>query len=402
MQKLMLSPDTKVTWDKGKITINVPGNDESYVTDNHAVLLLLNTFSRGPLTADAALEQLKTQLTNNMSGDFAQHIEALRAKRILTSFQLSHDDFFKILNEKRRGMDFLKYDDWGMTVSNCDKENLSPGCQSCKDGRWICIFPSFTCNAECKFCPRLTNEMVQKPLMSQVTMDLLLMAIDANKDKISGISISGGEIFFKNYGIAKEFIKRIKKSYPHIYLWGYTNGIAASKDNMQELRDIGLEELRFNLAATDFDQGIIDKVRDYAVNIFPWVTVEVPIYDESFDHLIRREKLKELAGIGVKQLNLAEVRVPTPGSAEDKDISPAARHFLNCEELYQFDLMSIKLLSVVQSRLYTYDILEYAYRRNIDIRINDCSQEAKVVQIAGRTARGLDKISKDVDAFSNY
>lgn len=398
----MLSPDAQVTWNKGKITINVPGNDEPYVTDDPAILLLLNAFSRDPLTADAAMEQLKIQHTNNISGDFTQHIETLRTKRILTSFQLSHEDFFKILNEKRRGMDFLKYDDWGMTVSNCGKENLSPGCQSCKDGRWICIFPSFACNAECKFCPRLTKEMVQKPLMSQVTMDLLFMAIDSNKDKISGISISGGELFFKNYGIAKEFIKRIKKNYPHIYLWAYTNGIAASKDNMQELRDLGLEELRFNLAATDFDQGIIDKVRDYAVKIFPWVTVEVPIYDESFDHLIKHEKLRELAGIGVKQLNLAEVRVPTPGSAEDKDISPAARHFLNCEELYQFDLMSIKVLSVVQSRLYTYDILEYAYRLNIDIRINDCSQEAKVAQIAGRTARGLDKISKDVDAFSNY
>ena len=171
---------------------------------------------------------------------------------------------------------------------------------------------------------------------------------------------------------------------------------------MQELRDLGLDELRFNLAATDFNQEIIDKISTHAVKIFPWITVEVPIYSESFHHLIKREKLKELADMGVKQLNLAEVRVPTPESEEDKDISPAAQHFLDFEELYQFDYMSIKVLSVVQSRLYTYDILEYAYRQNINIRINDCSQEAKVVQIAGRTARGLDKISKDVDAFSNF
>ncbi len=398
----MLSADVKVTWDKGKITIGVPNSDGPYITDDPAILLLLNAFSRNPLTADVALEQLKTQLPNSLPAGFAIQIEALRAKKILTSFHLSHADFFKILNEKRRGMDFLKYDDWGMTVSNCGKENLSPGCRSCKDGRWICIFPSFSCNAECKFCPRLTKEMVEKPLMSQVTMDLLLMAIDSNKDKISGISVSGGELFFKNYGIAKEFIKRVKKCYPHIYLWGYTNGIAAAKDNMQELRDLGLDELRFNLAATDFDQGIIDKVRDYAVKIFPWITVEVPMYGESFHHLISREKLKELAGFGVKQLNLAEVRVPTPESSEDSEISPAARYFLDFEELYQFDYMSIRVLSVVQSRLYTYDVLEYAHIQNIDIRINDCSQEAKVVQITGRTARGLDKISKDVDAFSNY
>jgi pyruvate formate-lyase activating enzyme-like uncharacterized protein len=319
-----------------------------------------------------------------------------------TPHHLSHEEFFQVLNRKRQGMDFLKYDDRGMTVTNCGKDKLSPGCQSCKDGRWICIFPGFTCNAGCKFCPRLTREMVEKPPMSQLSLDHLMMAIDADSDKISGISISGGEIFFKNYDISKEIIKRIAASYPHIYLWAYTNGIAAGADNMRELRDLGLEELRFNLAATDFDQGIIDKIKKHAVKIFPWVTVEIPIYDESFHHLIEGEKLAELAGIGVKQLNLAEVRVPLPESGDQTDLSPAARHFLKHEELYRFDRMSIQVLSVVNSRLYTCDVLEYAHKKGIDILINDCSQEAKAVQIAGRTARGLDKISKDVDAFSNY
>ncbi|MCP5106078.1 MAG: 4Fe-4S cluster-binding domain-containing protein [bacterium] len=315
---------------------------------------------------------------------------------------LSHEQYFKILKEKRQGMDFLTYDDWGMTVSNCGKGDLSPGCQSCKDGRWICIFPGFSCNAECRFCPRLTKEMVEKPPMNESTLDLLLETIAGHKDEISGISVSGGELFFKNYDIAKELIKRVKTSYPHIYLWAYTNGIAAEKDNMQELRDLGLEELRFNLAATGFDQKIIDKVRNDAVKIFPWISVEVPIYSESFGHLIKGEKLKELNDIGVKQLNLAEVRVPVPEPGGDKEISPAAKHFLNFEELYQFNFMSLEVLSVVNSRLYTYDILEYAHRQNLDIRINDCSQEAKFVQIASRTARGLEKISKDVDAFSDY
>lgn len=402
MQQLILSPDVKVTWDREKIAVSIPDGDGPYVTDEPAILPLLNVFSQKPMTAADALEQLKVQLSIDLLANFEAQVEALRTKKILTPHYLSHKEFFKILNEKRQGMDFLKYDDWGMTVSNCGKENLSPGCQSCKDGRWICVFPSFACNAQCKFCPRLTEGMVEKPPMSQVELDLLLMKIDAHKDKINGISISGGELFFKGYDMAKELIKRVNKSYPHIYLWAYTNGIAASADNMQELRDLGLEELRFNLAATDFRQDIIDNVRDYAVKIFPWVSVEVPIYSESFYHLIKQEKLKELTDIGVKQLNLAEVRVPFPESTEDKDISPAARHFLNSGELYEFDYMSIKVLSVVKSRLYTYDIFEYADRQNIDIRINDCSQEAKVVQIASRTARGLAKISSDVDAFADY
>ena len=402
MQQLILSSDVKVAWDKGKTTIHAPNNDGPYVTDDPAILLLLNAFLGNPMTPDAALEQLQAHLAGDRAAALRAQIEALRVKKILTPFYLSHGDFFKILNQKRQGMDFLHYDDWGMTVSNCGKEELSPGCQSCKDGRWICIFPGFTCNAGCKFCPRLTGEMVEKPLMNQVNLDLLLMKIDAHKDRISGISVSGGELFFHNYDIAKKLIERVKKSYPHLYLWAYTNGIAASPGNMQELRDLGLDELRFNLAASDFSQGIIDNIRDYAVKIFPWVSVEVPIYSESFHHLIAGEKLKEIAAVGVKQLNLAEVRVPAPESAKEEDISPAARHFLDSEALYRFDYMSIQVLSVVKSRLYTYDILEYAHRHHIDIRVNDCSQEAKVVQIASRTARGLDKISSDVDAFADY
>jgi len=402
MQKLFLTEDVALTWKQGKMTVTAPNGSETYITDEPAILWLLNSFSQAPTTPDNAMDQLKGKLSEDALNKLPERIEELKEKKILSPYYLSHEDFFQTLNEKRRGMDFLKYDDWGMTVSSCGKGELSPGCQSCKDGRWICIFPGFTCNAQCDFCPRLTKDMMDKPPMSLETMELLLKTIDAKKDEISGISISGGEIFFNNYEIAKELIKRVATSYPHMYLWAYTNGIGANRENMQELRELGLQELRFNLAATEFKQEIIDKIRDDAVNIFPWVTVEVPIYGDSFHHLIERGKLKELADIGVKQLNLAEIRVPAPDSEDEQDISPAAKHFLNYEEIYQFDHMSFKVLSVVRSRLYTYDIFEYAHRHGIDIRINDCSQEAKYVQIAGRTARGLDKISKDVDAFADY
>lgn len=87
---------------------------------------------------------------------------------------------------------------------------------------------------------------------------------------------------------------------------------------------------------------------------------------------------------------------------DDDTISSVARNFLNSEQLYQFDYKSFRVLSPVNSRLYTYDIFEYAHNQGIDIRINDCSQEAKFVQIFSRKARGLDKISSDVDAFAKY
>jgi pyruvate formate-lyase activating enzyme-like uncharacterized protein len=241
--------------------------------------------------------------------------------------------------------------------------------------------------------------MVQQPIMSEQTAEKLIERMLPVKDKITGISISGGEVFYKNFEITSYLIKRIRETFPQVYLWAYTNGIAATEDTMKELRDAGLDELRFNLAATDFKQSIIDTIRNHAVKIFPWISVETPIYDISFDYYVNKGKLKEIADIGVKQVNLAEVRVPLPEEYNEDDISPAAKNFLNNEKLYLFDKMDVKVLSVVKSRLYTYDVFEYVDKENLDIRINDCSQDTKALQISKRIARGLNDISKDVDAF---
>ncbi len=403
MQRYILAPNVDVRWKNEEWKINVSKGGNTHIIEDPESLMLLGIFSKGALSIEEALKKIKEKCPEKQARYVEAEINELRSLNIIVPYRLSHDEFFVLLNKKREGMKSLRYDDWGMTVSNCGKENLSPGCQACKDGRWICIFPSFVCNAECKFCPRLTDEMLQKAPMSAMSLDLILMNINQHSDLISGISVSGGEpLISGTIDITKKIVEQVRKKYSHIYLWAYTNGIAATEENMKELRDLGMDELRFNLASTDFDKGIIEKIEKYAVKIFPWVSVEVPIYSESYHHLIVKEKLKEITEIGVKQINLAEVRVPIPKSNDGKDISPAAKHFLSSEELYQFDCMSIKVLSLVNSRLLTYDILEYAYRHELDIRINDCSQEAKVVQILGRKIRGLGDISRDIDAFSEY
>ena len=403
MQRYMLAPNIDVRWKNGNWKVFGPKDDNTHIVEDPESLMLLGIFSKGVLSLDEAVKNMKKKCPEMQSSSVEAEIKKLHSSNIIVPYRLSHDEFFAILNKKRAGMENLKYDDWGMTVSNCGKENLSPGCQACKNGGWVCLFPSFVCNAECKFCPRLTEEMVRKAPMNDMSLDLILMNIDRHSELISGISVSGGEPLLPGtIDITKKIVQRVRKKYSHTYLWAYTNGISATEENMKELRDLGLDELRFNLAATDFDNEIINKVEKYAVKIFPWVSVEVPIYDESYHHLIVKEKLKKITDIGVKQINLAEVRVPIPESSDNRDMSPAAKYFLSSENLYQFNCMSINVLSVVNSRLFTYDILEYAYRQGLDIRINDCSQEAKVVQILSRKMRGLGDISKDVDSFSKY
>ena len=165
--------------------------------------------------AHAWVKMIKKKYPGKQSSYVEGEINALRSLNIIIPYRLSHEEYFVMLNKKRASMNFLKYEDWGMTVSNCGKEKLSPGCQSCKDGRWICIFPSFVCNAECKFCPRLTEEMVRRAPMSPMSLDLILMNIDRHRDEIGGISISGGEpLICGTINITKKIIKRVKRRFP--------------------------------------------------------------------------------------------------------------------------------------------------------------------------------------------
>lgn len=38
-------------------------------------------------------------------------------------------------------------------ASKLDGRNLSPGCRSCGEGTWSCLFVSGLCNAACFYCP---------------------------------------------------------------------------------------------------------------------------------------------------------------------------------------------------------------------------------------------------------
>ncbi len=297
-------------------------------------------------------------------------------------------EFFEKLQQRMERLESVRLFDSGMTVCNCQKNELSPGCLACKAGGWICVFPGFECNAICPFCPRLTSANLNER-MDPVQLDILFALIELRKERITGLSISGGELFFRNLATAKEIIRRMKARYPKVYLWGYTNGIFATRDNLQELRDLGLDEIRFNLAATDFDAGILETVERHAVPIFPWVTVEVPSYEKSYVRLVKNGRLRDLADMGVRQLNLAEIRVPWP-KRRTTEIPPATREFFGKRDLYEYsDVLGERYLSLAESRFYTCDVIDFAHRHGIALRINDCSQEAKTLQRFARIFNGL-------------
>lgn len=93
------------------------------------------------------------------------------------------------------------------------------------------------------------------------SLEDLKRVLDRNP-RIEGISFSGGEPF-KYLDKIYEWLTFVNENYSHLnlYKWIYTNGVLVTEESCLKLREHGLNEIRFDLAATNYSNKIIDKIR---------------------------------------------------------------------------------------------------------------------------------------------
>ncbi len=97
------------------------------------------------------------------------------------------------------------------------------------------------------------------------------------------------------------------------------------------------------------------------------VAVEVPGIPNVRKKLIDEKLIEILPQLGVKQLNIAELYIRREKTAE---------YIKNAEVYYS----RANLLSPTFSRNITIDIIEYVLKNNINILVNDCSNDSKLLQ----------------------
>lgn len=181
---------------------------------------------------------------------------------------------------------------------------ISPGCQLCGEGRWSCLFVNALCNGSCFFCP---TDMTYKDVPP--TAELVPFespddyAAYVEKLGFKGVGLSGGEPFLtfeKTLAFLRALRSRLADS---VYIWAYTNGISADSARMEQLAEAGLDELRFNLVASDYS---LDRIAA-AVGVFPRVTVEIPVVPEDIDRL--KALLPRLKALGIAHVNLHQLMI---------------------------------------------------------------------------------------------
>ncbi|HEX3009042.1 MAG TPA: radical SAM protein [Bacteroidales bacterium] len=262
---------------------------------------------------------------------------------------------------------YVNVEDGGETIR---LGSISRGCQACKSGSWDCIFLTLQCNLACSFCCSPANKNGNIPL-SAVGETIAEVVTNYRLNQPDGVSFSGGEPFLAFSNLIKN-IKKVRKELPNTYIWIYTNGILADREKLLMLNDSGVDEIRFNMAATGYQNAAVLKNVYNASRILKNVTVECPAVPAEESKLLK--SLKSWENVGVRYINLHELMYEpgTPSSLLDWDkvglVTPDGH----------------KTYVHPESRITILNTMKLVHDAGLQLSINECSLQNKIRQVRGR------------------
>jgi len=266
-----------------------------------------------------------------------------------------------------------------------DENKFSKGCRSCLLGTGLsAIRKTNKCNLRCKFCynygeldniPPVGEGMweIGGTRFYEKDIDLLLSIYP----KPSGVSY----VYLEPFMEIEEYypvISKFNKANVHQHL--YTNGLLATEESLKALGEAGLDEIRFNLAASGCSDKVIENI-GIAKKYIKSVGIESPMSPEFFESFLKKKQ----AILDAKPdfINLAELHL------NENNIGN-----------YYGENMYISrhgYISPVWSRELTLKLMKIADEEKWNLAVHDCSNYTKF-------ARGLNLGSKEGKWFgaSNY
>lgn len=249
---------------------------------------------------------------------------------------------------------------YGSYLSFDDKQ-ISPGCMACKTGGWLCAFIGTRCNCTCINCPNdnvNTGLDISTATGIQGAIDIETILCHLENPYFTGVGISGGEPLMYMDKLV-EWVTKIRVQFPKMYIWNYTNGVYATSENLQRLADAGLDEIRFDLAADNYSDLVLNNMKS-ATQIIPSVGIEVPVILEQYHDLINAIDFADKCG--VKYLNLHDLYV---NDAMYKNGLGGYTRF--------FDKVSNIQRDIHSSAMLIYKAFRHIKDNNLSIVPNDCT-----------------------------
>ncbi len=253
----------------------------------------------------------------------------------------------------------------GRTYYIGNDEKFPGGCRSCLLGSGLgSIRRTNKCNLKCKFCYDYEELDAQPPIGEDMwwigetkfrVEDLdILLSIQKHPTGICYVYLEP----FMEIGKYYPVIEKFRQAGIHQHM--YTNGTLATEENLRRLGEAGLDELRFNLGATNCSDQVIDAIKT-AKEYVPCVGIETPMTPEFFERFL--EKKDKILATGLDFINCAELHLN-------------ANNIVNYEgeNLY---IYRHGYISPIFSRNLTFKFMRIAAEEGWDIVVHDCSNRTK-------------------------
>ena len=233
------------------------------------------------------------------------------------------------------------------------------------------MFISHSCTRHCFFCLREQKEA--EDFVPYVERDIKFASVERFIEYLKsfhfeGISFSGGEPFMK-FDRLFEYIKAIRDAFGNQhYVWVYTNGDLVNEEKLTRLEEAGLDEIRFDISAREYDLGPVS----LALGHVPHVAIEIPAIPEDVERVT--SLLPHLESMGVEYINLHQLMV----NDYNREAFQARGYTVLRDERYD-DWFGIR-----ESESAALEILNYAAESNMRMGINYCSRLYKYLfQLSG-------------------
>ncbi len=245
------------------------------------------------------------------------------------------------------------------------EEKFAKGCRSCLMGTGLsAIRKTNKCNLQCPFCYNYGELDCQPPVgegmweiggtkFYEKDLDLLL----SMGNTPTGVSYVYLEPFMeieKYYSI----IRRFRQAGVHQHM--YTNGTLATEDNLRALGEAGLNELRFNLGASNCADKVIANIA-LAKKYIPRVGIETPMTPDFFEQFMAKKE--QILGTGLDFINCAELHL----NENNIDNYYGAPMYISRQGY----------ISPIFSRDLTLQFMKMADDEGWNIAVHDCSNRTK-------------------------
>ncbi len=253
----------------------------------------------------------------------------------------------------------------GRTLYVGDDAKFAKGCRSCLTGTGLsAVRKTNKCNIQCPFCYNY-GELDCIPPIGEGMWDIggtkfyeedidLLLSIDKHPTGIAYVYLEPFMEIEKYYGIIKKF--HAAGIHQHMY----TNGTLCTEENLKALGEAGLDELRFNLGATNCADKVIAAMAT-AKKYIPAVGIETPMTSEFFEAFFAKKEA--ILATNVDFINCAELHL-NPNNLGNYIGLP----MYICRQGY---------LSPIESRELTLRFMKTADEEGWPLAVHDCANRTK-------------------------